>query len=279
MDQTARNAMDEVLRIVTVYGFDVIAAIAILIVGWIAAKWAARITLKALSKVPTFDEMLARFLASLAKYGILIFTVLAVLARFGIETTSFIAVLGAAGLAVGFALQGTLSNMAAGVMLLIFRPFKGGDFVECGGVAGVVDSITLFTTEMHTPDNVHLVVPNNQLWNTAIKNYSHHPTRRVDFVFGIAYEDNIDRAMEIIRGKIDEDSRILKDPEPMAVVGELADSSVNLTVRVWCANADYWAVKFDLTKAVKEALDKGGITIPYPQQSVHMQAPMQAAAE
>jgi small conductance mechanosensitive channel len=277
MNEDASKLMDEITRIVTTYGLDVVAAIVILIVGWVAASWADRVTRKALTRTPKIDAMLAGFLAGLVKYGILVFTFLAVLAQFGIQTTSFIAVLATAGLAVGLALQGTLSNVAAGVMLLIFRPFKTGDYVEGGGVAGSVDSVSLFVTEMHTPDNVHLIVPNSQLWNTAIRNYSHHPTRRVDFVFGIAYEDDIDAAMRIINGCIDNDQRALKDPAPMVVVGELADSSVNLITRVWVANADYWGVKFDLTKAVKEALDKGGITIPFPQRMVHTAGHAQAA--
>lgn len=272
------NAMEEVTRIVTTYGLDILAAIVILVIGWTAANWGARLTQRTLKKTPKIDEMLAGFISGLVKYSIIVFTVLAVLAQFGIQTTSLIAVLATAGLAVGLALQGTLSNVAAGVMLLIFRPFKVGDFVEAGGVAGVVDSVTLFVTEMHTGDNIHIIVPNSQLWNTAIRNYSHHATRRVDLSIGIAYEDSIDRAMEIINEQINADSRINKDPAPMVVVGELADSSVNLIVRVWCAGGDYWPVKFDLTKAVKEALDRGGITIPYPQHQVHMSATAQAAA-
>lgn len=278
MNEQLNDAWVLVERIAVTYGVDVLAGITILVVGWIAAGWVRRLTRRAALKAPHIDEMLAGFLASIVKYTVIAFTVIAVLAQFGIQTTSFIAILGAAGLAIGLALQGALSNVAAGVMLLLFRPFKVGDFVEGGGVAGTVDNVTLFTTEMHTPDNVHLVVPNTQLWNTAIKNYSHHETRRVDFVFGIAYEDNIDRAMEIINGKISADERILKDPESLIVVGELADSSVNLIVRVWVTSADYWAVKFDLTKAVKEALDSGGISIPYPQRTVHVTGQAQAIA-
>lgn len=278
MNETGTSIVNEVMKIITTYGLDVVAAIIILIVGWIAAKWAARMTRRALVKTPKIDDMLAGFLAGLVKYTVLAFTVLAVLAQFGIQTTSFIAIIGAAGLAVGLALQGTLSNVAAGVMLQIFRPFKVGDYVEGGGVAGSIDSVSLFVTEMHTPDNVHIIVPNNQLWNTAIKNYSHHATRRVDYVFGIAYEDDINRAMDVIRGRIDADNRVLGDPEPMIVVGELADSSVNLIVRVWCVNGDYWPVRFDLTKSVKEALDNSGITIPYPQQTVYMHQSSHAAA-
>lgn len=278
MDQQLTNAWASIEQTIATYGLDVVAGIAILIIGWAVAGWARHLTHRAAVKAPRIDAMLAGFLASIVKYTIIAFTVIAVLAKFGIQTTSLIAALGAAGLAIGLAMQGALSNVAAGVMLLLFRPFKVGDYVEGGGVAGTVDHVSLFTTEMHTPDNVHLVVPNTQLWNTAIKNYSHHATRRVDFVFGIAYEDNIDRAMEIIKGRIAAEERALKDPEPMIVVGELANSSVNLIVRVWAANADYWGVKFDLNKAVKEALDAGGITIPYPQHTVHMAQAVQAAA-
>ena len=278
MNDTATGLADDIMKIVTTYGLDVVAAIVILIVGWIIAGWAGGFTRRSLTRAPKIDDMLAGFFAGLVKYLVLIVTVLAVLSQFGIQTTSLIAVLGAAGLAIGLALQGTLSNVAAGVMLQIFRPFKVGDFIEGGGVTGSVDAVTLFVTELHTPDNVHIVVPNGQLWNTAIKNYSHHATRRVDFVFGIAYEDDINRATDIIQGRIDADGRVHKDPEPMIVVGELADSSVNLIVRVWCDSGDYWGVKFDLTKSVKEALDGGGISIPYPQHTVHMTTTAQAAA-
>ena len=188
----------------------------------------------------------------------------------GIETTSLIAVFGAAGLAIGLALQGTLSNVAAGVMLLIFRPFKVGDFVEAGGTAGTVKGITLFVSELATPDNVQILVPNSQVWGTIVKNYSHHETRRVDLVMGIDYADDIDKAQTVVERVVKADSRVLADPAPMVVVGNLGESSVDLTIRVWCQSGDYWPLKFDLTKTLKQEFDKEQLSIPFPQQTVHM---------
>jgi small conductance mechanosensitive channel len=264
------DAREEITAFVATYGLSVIGGLVILIVGWIVAGSARRAVNRALSKIEKIDVTLRQFLASLVRYVILIFVVLAVLAQFGIQTASLIAIFGAAGLAVGLALQGTLSNLAAGVMLLLFRPFKVGQYVEAGGKAGTVKAIDLFVTELATPDNVQILIPNGQIWGSSVTNYSFHETRRVDFLVGIDYGDDIDKAFDAIKGVIAKDSRCLKDPEPMIVVGELADSSVNIIVRVWSAGSDYWAVKFDLTKAFKEALDAAGISIPFPQRTVHM---------
>jgi small conductance mechanosensitive channel len=258
-----------IVGLVTTYGLSVIGAIIILLVGFMVAGWVRRSVDKALSRVKKVDETLRHFFSSLAYYAVVIFTIIAVLAQFGVQTTSFIAVIGAAGLAIGLALQGTLSNVAAGVMLLLFRPFKTGDYIEGGGLAGTVKSITLFVTELATPDNVQIIAPNSQLWGSAIKNYSFHPTRRVDIVIGIAYEDEIDKALAAIVDESKKDSRVLADPAPMAAVTDLGDSSVNFTVRVWCNAADYWALKFDLTKNLKNRMDAESISIPYPQRTVH----------
>ena len=271
----AEQIVDQVVSLITTYGLDVIGAIIILIVGWIVSGWVYRAVNKGLSRIEKFDVTLRGFFASFAKYLVLIFTGLAVLSQFGIQTASLIAVLGAAGLAIGLALQGTLSNVAAGVMLLLFRPFKVGDYVEAGGHAGTIKAISLFVTEMATPDNVQILIPNGAVWGSSVMNYSFHAQRRVDFLIGIGYGDDIGRAMTAVRAVIDADNRALNDPEPMVVVGELGDSSVNLIVRVWCNAADYWAVKFDMTKAIKERLDADGIEIPFPQRVVHM---AQAAA-
>jgi len=215
------------------------------------------------------DEMLIGFLATLSKYVTIIVTILIVLDQFGVETTSLIALLGAAGLAIGLALQGTLSNVAAGVMILFLRPFKIGHYIEAGGQGGTVKAVSLFTTELATPDNVQITLPNSQVWGSAIKNYSAHPTRRVDLLIGIAYEDDITHAMSVIEALAKSDPRIKTDPAAVLAVGDLADSSVNLIVRVWVDVADYWGVKWDLTKQIKETFDKEGISIPYPQQVVH----------
>ncbi len=216
------------------------------------------------------DATLVSFVGSLAYGALLAFTVIAALAQIGIQTASFVAVLAAAGLAIGLALQGSLSNFAAGILLMIFRPFKAGDFVEAAGVAGIVEEIGIFTTQMRTGDNKTLIIPNSQVTDTVITNYSTKPTRRVDLVFGIGYDDDIDAARDVIRSVIEADERIHKDPEPLIVVSALADSSVNFTVRVWVNSGDYWPVNFALTEATKKALDAADITIPYPQRDVHI---------
>jgi small conductance mechanosensitive channel len=236
----------------------------------IVAGWAQRTTRRALSKVDRLDETLRGFFASIVKYVIIIFVVLAVLNQFGVQTASLIALLGAAGLAIGLAMQGTLTNIAAGVMLLIFRPFKIGDYIDAGGQAGTVRELGLFMTELNTPDNVRITLPNSAIWGQAIKNFSHNATRRVDLVIGIAYDDDINKAIASINDVITGDDRSHKEPAPMIAVTELADSSVNLVVRVWCDAGNYWPLKFDLTKAIKERLDADGITIPFPQRDVHM---------
>jgi small conductance mechanosensitive channel len=196
--------------------------------------------------------------------------VIAVLSLFGIETTSLIAVLGAAGLAVGLALQGTLSNFASGVMLLLFRPFKVGDYVEIAGEGGSVQEIGIFSTQLHTPDNVKIAIPNSAVYGQTIKNYSANDTRRNDLVIGISYDDDIARAVETIQRILAADSRVLEDPEPVVAVADLADSSVNLVVRPWCAGSDYWPLRFDLTRQIKEELEAAGCSIPYPQRDVHL---------
>ncbi|WP_119167222.1 mechanosensitive ion channel family protein [Algihabitans albus] len=255
---------------VTTYGLNVIGAIVILLIGLIIAGWVARIVENALARTQRVDETLRGFFSSFAKYFIIVFTVLAVLAQFGVQTASLIAIFGAAGLAIGLALQGTLSNLAAGVMLLLFRPFKTGDFIEAAGLSGTVKSITLFVTELATPDNVQIVVPNGQLWGASIHNYSFHDTRRVDLTLGIGYEANIADAKTAILDEVSKDARAHTEPAPMVAVLGLGDSSVDLVVRIWCKAGDYWALKFDLTEALKNRLDREGISIPYPQRAVHI---------
>ena len=265
-----QDNVNEAIDVITTYGLDVIAGIVILVIGWIAAGWISRATRKALDKTDKIDATLGSFFAALVRYAVLAVVIIAVLNRFGVETTSLIAVLGAAGLAIGLALQGTLSNVAAGVMLLIFRPFRVGQYVEVAGHAGTVKSLLLFTTELATPDNVQIIIPNASVWGASVVNYSHHATRRLDIVLGIAYGDDIDHAFATVRTVLDAEDRMLADPEPQLVVGELGDSSVNLYVRIWVNADDYWPAKFDLTKAFKEALDAAGISIPFPQRDVHL---------
>lgn len=255
---------------ISLYGLKVLGAIIMLVVGFWISGFVYRTIKKALLKTGKCDEMLAGFLSAFVKYVIVAVTLLAVLNNFGVETTSLIAVMGAAGLAIGLALQGTLSNVAAGVMLLFLRPFKVSDFVEVGSMAGTVKGVSLFTTELATPDNVKIIMPNSQVWNSAIKNYSGHDTRRVDLIAGISYEDDIDQAMAILEKLTQADDRIKTDPAPVLAVGELADSSVNLIVRVWVDAPNYWGVKWDMTKAIKQTFDKEGISIPFPQRDVHL---------
>lgn len=270
MEQDVSAVVEQVTALVTVYGLQVIGAIAILIAGWIGAGWAARATDKGLRRIKGVDRTLARFFVSAGRYTVLVITGLAVLSQFGVQMASLLVVLSTAGLAIGLALQGTLSNVAAGVMLLFFRPFKIGDYVEVAGHAGTVGSITLFTTELSTPDNVHIIVPNAQVWGASVINYSHHETRRLEIVVGIGYGDDIDKAIATISGLIDADDRALDDPAPLVAVIELGDSAVNLMVRVWSQASDRWDLKLDLTKRIKEALDDAGVAIPYPQRTVHI---------
>lgn len=270
MDSSIEQITQQTLAILIHYGLNILGAIIILIIGRIVAGWAKSATEKYLERSGRVDQTIQDFLANCVRYVVLILTFIMVLSQFGVETTSLIAIFGAAGLAIGLALQGTLSNIAAGVMLLVFRPFKVGDYVEATGIAGTVKSITLFVTELATPDNVQILTPNAAVWGATVKNYSHHATRRVDFVVGIDYTDDINQAMDTVHSVINAESRALKDPEPMVVVGNLGESSVDLIVRVWCNAGDYWGVKFDLTKAFKEKLDTAGITIPFPQRTLHL---------
>lgn len=276
MEDTVNQVSDRVALLITTYGFNVVGAIIVLIIGLLVAGWAKRSVQRMLRRTGKVDDTLIGFLGSLAKYAVIAFTVIAVLQQFGVEATSLVAIFGAAGLAIGLALQGTLSNVAAGVMLLLFRPFKVGDFIDAGGHAGTVKIVSLFTTELATPDNVQIIVPNGAIWGSAIKNFSFNETRRVDLVMGIDYGDNIDTAIATINRVIGEESRALSDPASQVAVSELADSSVNLVVRVWVNAADYWGVRFDLTKKLKEQLEADGISIPFPQRTVHM---VSAAAE
>jgi len=245
-----------------------IAAVLILIAGWTAAGWLAAWMRRILARTRHFDETLKPITVSLVRYAVIVVTILAVLNRFGVETTSLIAVIGAAGLAVGLAIQGALSNVAAGVMLLLLRPFRVGDYIDVGGAGGTVRAIGLFTTEMVSPDLVYIAMPNSQIFGGTITNYSREPTRRINFTVGIDYSDDIETAQKIVIGVMEAEPRVLKEPKPMAPVGALGASSVDIIVRCWVRNSDYWDAFFELQKAVKLALDAGGITIPFPQRVV-----------
>lgn len=263
------TAVDQVNVFLATYGLKVIGAIIILIVGRIAAGFGKNLVKKMLARAKT-DEAVVSFVGGLTYFLVLTFAVLAALAKFGIQTASFVAILGAAGFAVGFALQGSLANFAAGVLILVLRPFKPGDYIEGAGVAGTVKKIELFTTVLATPDNVKIMVPNGKLFGDIIKNWSAYETRRIDLSIGIGYTSDMQRAQEVMMGLIKEDARVLPDPPPQIAVSELADSSVNFVVRPWVKKEDYWAVRFDLTRKIKEAFDENGIEIPFPQHVVHM---------
>ncbi|WP_306252283.1 mechanosensitive ion channel family protein [Parvularcula sp. IMCC14364] len=250
------------------WGTNLLLAILILILGlWIAGR-VAKFVRGIGEKHEKLDDTLFRFLGSIAKYIILAFVFIAVLNRFGVETTSIVALLGAAGLAVGLALQGALSNLAAGVMLLIFRPYKAGDFVEAAGKFGNVTEIDLFTTIMQTFDNQHIIIPNSQIWGEQIINHSHHPVRGVEMHFGIAYGEKIDAAKEVILGVLRDHPHILTDPAPFVEVETLNDSSVDFLVRPFCKGEHYFDVLYSVPEQVKKALDAADIEIPFPHQKV-----------
>lgn len=241
-------------------------ALVVLVLGWSLAGGVGRLVRRRVNAMPEIDPTLGSFLASLVHWAILAMVLVAVLGVFGIQATSIVAILGAASLAIGLALQGTLGHLAAGVMLVVFRPYRIGQYVDIAGTAGTVVDLDLFTTELVTPDNVQIIVPNGQAWGAVITNYSAHDRRRVDLVFGIDYGDDAGSAMSIVAEVARADARVLPDPEPWVRVTGLGDSSVNLTARLWCRTEDYWELKFQMTRAIKEAFDAGGITIPFPHQ-------------
>lgn len=251
------------------WGIQIIIAVAIFIIGKMVARAITDFAKKPMSK-SGMDEMLVKFLSTMIYSVLLIAVVLAAVDQLGINITSLLAIVGAAGLAVGLALKDSLSNFAAGVMIIIFRPFKIGDFINAGGSAGTVDEIGLFCTLMHTGDNQRIIIPNSAVLGGTIINVNTLGTRRVDLVIGISYDDNIGQARDIILGIIDADPRILKDPEAGVALGELANSSVNFNVRPWVKSEDYWAVRADLLETIKLSLDQAGISIPYPQQDIYM---------
>lgn len=269
-EEKISSTTETAVTYLTTYGLEVLGAIIVLIIGWWLAGWAKRLVAAALGKIKNSDPTLTGFLSSMVRYVILAVTVVAVLGRFGVETTSLIAVMGAAGLAIGLALQGTLANVAAGVMLLFFRPFRVGQFVDVAGHMGTVKNLGLFVTELSTIDNVQIIIPNGDIWGASIKNFSFNDKRRLDITCGIGYGDSIDDAMVVFRKVMSADERLLLDPELNVFVDSLGDSSVNITARFWVKASDYWQVKWDLTRALKLALDEANIEIPFPQRSVHM---------
>lgn len=261
--------VDKVWELVTIYGLKVIAAIVILVVGRSVAK-AIRNVVRTLMRKAAVDATIGSFVGNLTYVTLLAFIVLAALNQLGIQTTSFVAVLGAAGLAVGLALQGSLANFAAGFLMIIFKPFGVGDYIEGGGVAGTVEEIQIFTTTLVTPDNKTIIVPNAKMTNDNIVNWTSKGTRRVDLVFSVGYADDLDQVKRIISDILANDSRVLKAPAPQVALLELAESSVKVMARPWALVNDYWDVYLDTIEKVKRAFDAHGISVPFPQRQVHV---------
>ncbi len=266
---TLQEILTKVYTLLAEYGLKIVGSVLIFLVG----RWVARLITRLASKAMTrakMDETLVRFIDSLCYLGLLTFVVIAALSNLGVQTASFVAIVGAAGLAVGLALQGSLSNFASGVLMLIFKPIRVGDYVEAGGAQGSVKEIGIFTTVLNSPDNVRIIVPNAQVTGGTIKNYTINGTRRLDMVFGVSYEDDLRKARQVIERVLAADNRILPDPAPVVAVSALADSSVNFVVRPWVTVADYWPAHFDLTEKIKVALEENGLSIPFPQRDIHI---------
>lgn len=251
------------------WGTNFIFAIAIFLIGSLVAKWVVRLVGKALGK-SKLDVMLIGFLTNILRWVLLLVVIIAALDQLRVDTTSFIAILGAAGLAVGLALKDSLQNFASGVLLILFRPFRIGDFIEAAGTAGVVEEIKIFSTMLRTPDNREVIVPNGDIYSGNIVNNNAKENRRIDLVIGIGYDDDLREAKKILEGIVTSDDRVLEDPAPLIAVGELGASSVDILVRPWVKTSDFFSTKCDLTERIKLALDDAGISIPYPQMDLHI---------
>lgn len=263
------ETLQKVIDAATLYGLELLAAIIILIIG----RWVARALRTVVHKVLSKREVegtVVSFVSNLAYVAVMTFVFLAAISKLGVQTTSFVAVIGAAGLAIGLAFQASLSNFAAGFLLVMFRPFKKGDFIEGAGIGGVVEEIQIFTTRLVTPDNKLIIIPNSKLMGDNIINFTAKETRRVDFKFGVSYGDDLRKVKAVLQRIVEEESRALKDPPPLIVVSELGDSSVNLVVRMWVKSPDYWPVFFATVEKVKLTFDAEGICIPFPQRDVHL---------
>lgn len=261
---------DNIVEILSGYAFSLLMALLVFLVGkWVARK-VTNLLVSLLRKTNGMDETLVKFLENIVYYILMVVVIITAVSELGIETTSFMAILGAAGLAIGLALQGSLANFASGVMIILFKPFKVGDVITAGGVTGSVSEVSIFNTIMITPDNQKVIVPNAAITSGSITNINANPTRRVDLVVGIGYDDDIKKAKNVLNSIVEADARVLKEQGITVAVSELADSSVNFVVRAWVKTPDYWGVKFDLTENIKVTFDKEGISIPYPQQDLHL---------
>jgi len=263
------NLMETIRPYLATYGLNIAAAILILIIGRFVAGITKKIVRKVMVKA-NVEPSIVTFTTSLVHIVIIIVALMAALSKFGVETTSFVAILGAATFAIGFALKDSLSHFASGILTLVLRPYRVGDFIDAGGVMGTVKEIRLFVTVLSTPDNVQILVPNGQIYGGIIKNFSVNPNRRIDLVVGIGYDSSIKTARTLLERILSEDDRILSDPEPFIAIAELADSSVNFVVRPWVKREDFWATKCDLTERIKLVFDENGIEIPFPQRTIHM---------
>ncbi|MCB1478745.1 MAG: mechanosensitive ion channel [Rhodobiaceae bacterium] len=259
-------------ELLAAYAFSVVGALLILVLGLMAASWLSRLTRSALERTGRIDATLTSFLSKIVKYAVWVLVFVTVLSEFGVKTTSILAALGAAGLAIGLALQGTLSNIAAGIMILILRPFNTGEYIEVDGIAGTVEEIGLFSTQLKRSDGLFLMVPNSKLWGASVLNYSRNPTRRFELVVGIDYGDDMKQAREILLELAKADSRVLENPAPVSFVKSLDDSSVGIALRAWIGSADYLATTWDLTEEAKSRFDKAGISIPFPQLDINQKA-------
>jgi small conductance mechanosensitive channel len=269
MDQTL-SAFEHFKTVAAALSLNVGGALAILIAGWLAAGVVHAWVRRALDRAPRMDPTLKPFLANTVRYALLVFVIIAVLAQFGVQTASIIAALGTIGLAIGLALQGTLSHIAAGIMLLVLRPFRIGDYVDAEGVSGTIVEIGLFATELRTFDGVFQHVPNGTLLNRSIKNFSRNPTRRIDIKVGVSYGDDLDKALAVAKAVLDTETRLLPDPPAEVAVIALGESTVDINLRCWVSAGDYWDVFIGLTKTIKQRLDAEGISMPFPQRDIHV---------
>lgn len=268
----AQGAWEQASALIVYYSFSVVGAVILLIAGYLLSGVLERSTYSGLGRFRAFDETLRKFFAKVVRYGALIIVGVMVLAQFGVQTASVIAALGAVGLAIGLALQGTLQNIAAGIMLLVLRPFRVGEYVDAGSVSGTVQEIGLFATELKTFDGLYVLAPNNTLWNSPVKNYTRNPIRMNEIAIGIGYGDDIALALSIYADIAGNDERILKEPPINCFVSSLGDSAVIVSIRYWTRSPDWFSTKLAFTKAAKLAFDEKGITIPFPQRDVHLYA-------
>jgi small conductance mechanosensitive channel len=277
MPEYLQGFLTNTLNSLVASGPKIISGLAILFVGWLLAKWTVAGAKRLFKRSSALDEMLERYITKLLSFGVLAMTIIAALSAFGVQTASIIAVLGAMGLAIGLALQGTLSNVAAGLVLLYLRPFRAGEFVDIGGTIGGVNEVGLFSTELKTDEGLYVMIPNSKVWGDKVINFTRNGTRRVDMTFSISYADDMDKALDIIEDIIADDDRVLEEPAPFIKVGELNASSVDIYVRPWATVDDFFAVKLDVTKKVKERFDAEGISIPFPQREIRIVRESQAA--